>query len=249
MTQQTDKTQTVTIQQEQRQDPIVIDLTDGVSFTEFLLVVLVLTTFLSKVSSVFSTGQKIYNSIIYINKDELLLRVEIQKLCDQLLAITYAQRVLIGLFHNGTQDNMGFHEKKMSVLVESHNDTTQPVRGALQSVPIDKMAAEILSSDTKNYKTVVRGSTDTPCDLQMDSIGITRKDYRTFCGTKKEIYGIINIHYSKEPAQHFLTDPARVKQVNKITRRIEHILERIKSPDTPKWRRFIGGLVKEFTGQ
>ncbi len=239
-------TRTITIEQEQYQPPKIIDLHDGLSLTEILLIILVLTSFLSKLSPLVSTGQKIYNSIIYINKDELKLRLELQKLCDQLLAITYAQRVVIGLFHNGTQDLLGFHEKKMSVFVESCTDTIKPIKNQLQAVPINYMLEEILLSDTKEYQTITRSDLDSACDLHMDSLDITRKDFRTFRGVRKEIYGIINFHYNTEPSEHFLDDPARTKQVRDITRRIEHILETIKAPGTPKWQRFIGGLVKQF---
>ena len=237
----------VTIQQEQHEPPKVIDTTDGMSMTEWLLVILVLTSFLSKVLPLVQTGEKIYNSIIYINKDELRLQLELQKLCDQLLAITYAQRVVIGLFHNGTQDVLGFHEKKMSVYIESCTDDIPSIKATTQAVPINFMLEEILLSDTKYYQTVVRSDLDSPCDLHMDSLGITRKDFRTFRGVRKEIYGIINFHYTIEPEEHFLDNPQRRKQVQKITRRIETILETIKSPHTPKWQRFVTGLVRNFT--
>ena len=240
-----DNPQTIIIQEESKPHSV-IDLSDGINGTEILLVLLVLTSFFSKVTPVLKTGEKIYNSIIYINKDELRLQIELQKLCDQLLAITYAQRVIIGLFHNGTQDLLGFHEKKMSVFVESCTDTIKPIKQDLQAVPINYMLEEILLSDTKEYQTITRSDLDSPCDLHMDSLGITRKDFRTFRGVRKEIYGIINFHYNMEPDEHFLDDPHRTKQVQQITRRIEHILETIKAPHTPKWQRFIGGLVKNF---
>ena len=241
-----DNPQTIIIQQEEKPTQHIIDLSDGINGTEILLILLVLTSFFSKVTPVLKTGEKLYNSIIYINKDELRLQIELQKLCDQLLAITYAQRVVIGLFHNGTQDLLGFHEKKMSVFVESCTDTIRPIKQDLQGIPINYMLEEILLSDTKEYQTIVRSDLDSACDLHMDSLGITRKDFRTFRGVRKEIYGIINIQYNKEPEEHFLDDPHRTKQVQQITRRIEYILETIKAPHTPKWQRFIGGLVKNF---
>lgn len=237
----------IVIQQEQHEPAKIINPSDGMSMTDWLLVILVITSFLSKVIPLVQTGEKIYNSIIYINKDELRMQLELQKLCDQLLAITYAQRVVIGLFHNGTQDALGFHEKKMSVYTESCTDHTSPIKATTQSVPIDCMLEEILLSDTEYYKTVVRSHLDTPCDLHMESLGITRKDFRTFKGVRKEIYGIINFHYTIEPEEHFLDNPQRRKQVQKITHRIQTILETIKSPDTPKWQRFVTGLVRNFT--
>ena len=146
-----DNTQTIIIQEEKPTQHF-IDLSDGINGTEILLVLLVLTSFFSKVSPVLKTGEKLYNSIIYINKDELRLQIELQKLCDQLLAITYAQRVVIGLFHNGTQDLLGFHEKKMSVFVESCTDTIRPIKQDLQGIPTNYMLEEILLSDTKEYR-------------------------------------------------------------------------------------------------
>lgn len=240
-------TRTIIIQEQKHIQEKIIDITDGMNTTEFLLIILVLTSFFSSVLPFLMTGRKIYNSVIYLNKNDLRLQLELQKCLDQLLAITYADRVIIGLFHNGTTDNLGFHQKKMSVYAESCTDQTKSIRRHLQAIPIENILEEILAADTKQYQTVTRGTTDNQCDLHLDSLGISRKDFRTFRRVKKEIYGIINCHYMQEPEEHFLNDPHRTKQVALITQKIEQILEKIKAPNTPKWLRFIGSLVRQYT--
>lgn len=236
----------VIVQPESYTPPRIIDFSNGVTPSEIIIILLVLTSFFSKVIPVVQTGQKVYNSIIYINKDELKLKIELQKLLDQLLVITYADRIVIGLFHNGSQDLLGFHEKKMSVYAEACTDIIAPVKEKLQAIPINYMLEEILMADTIYYQTVVRSDLNSACDIHMDSLQIVRKDFRTFRGVRKEIYGIINFHYANQPEEHFLEDSFRTRQVDQITRRIEHILESIKAPNTPKWKRFLSGLVKNF---
>jgi len=228
---------------EQQKQPI--DFSNGIQAGELLLLAFLFYGIVSKVAPIVITGRKVYHSLIYINKDELKLQVELQKLLEQILAVSYGDRVIIGLFHNGTKDNLGFHLQKMSVYAEAHTDNLPPQKPQLQCIPVDYIREEILIADSEYYQTIKRGTLDSMCDKHMDDIGIIRKDSRTFRGVKREIYGIINIHYAQEPEGLWQDDLHRERQVNKITSRIQQILERIKNPGVPKWRRFIAGWIHQ----
>lgn len=220
-----------------------IDFSDGINGTEAFFLLLIFTLIISKFTSAIEPAKKVIESLTYVSKEDLELLNDIENCMQRLMSATQSDRIIIGLFHNGTTDKLGFHEKKISAIFEV-TDRLKPTKDQVQSIPIDFVKEEILLADDKYFQTYKRGNLHSRCDEYLDRIGIVRKDFKLL-KDNRSIYGLINIHFLVEPEEHYLDNPSRIKQISYITSQLEYFLDKYRKPNQPKWRRYLTKLFKK----
>lgn len=215
-----------------------IDLSNGVGVGELFWVLLSLGIGgkLLFMIPIYKAARSASAKFVFVSKEELRLKNEIDALCNRLMSIMGADRVILGFFHNGTKNALGIHEKKVSAMFEV-TDRLRPIKDQVKSVPIEKVNAELSLCDTK-WQTIVRTDRETLCDQYLDRVDSCQKDFK-FLSKGNNNIGIINVFYLTPPETHFLDETEdglkMLRQVNVLMSKLEYNVLLYLKPDESAW--------------
>lgn len=120
----------------------------------------------------------------------------VEDILENILLLTKADRVCVGVFHNG--DNWGsFHFLKMSIIYEATKPGIQSFKKRFQAVPIENILTEIKNITSTEFK-VFTYSEDLSqgCKQHMDASGLSSIASRLISKGENEdnIIAVINCH-------------------------------------------------------
>lgn len=234
-----DNIEVINIKTEIKQPPsLLIDLKravglDQYSDTSFILYILLFFFGVQKLNELFSfiknllmIPKKVEDTYNFITKEDIKLLDKLDDLMNQLLGITGADRIVIAKVHNGTYDNTGAHEMKFSIVYEVVSYRAKSTKKDVQNIHINYIKEEISQGSNKHFQRIERSDLNSLCDLYLDKIGIQCKDYKllTF---NKQIYGILDIHWTVKPSNNYYDDPYTKNRFNVIVSSMEETLQSI----------------------
>lgn len=215
-----------------------IDLSNGVGVGELFWIItsLAVTGRLLFLIPMYKAARSASANFVFVSKEELRLKNEIEALSNRLMSIMGADRVVLGFFHNGTKNALGIHEKKVSAMFEV-TDRLRPIKDLVKSIPIEKINSELSLCDSK-WQTIQRTERETLCDQYLDRVDSCRKDFK-FLSKGPNNIGMINVFYLTEPNIHFLDETedalAKLKQVNVLMSKLEYNVLLYLKPDESTW--------------
>lgn len=199
---------------------------EGSSFIAFLILSSsVLSLIISIVNHLNILTLPIRNRITeYTNKErEQILIVE--NTLREYLVIAGCQRVVIGLFHNGTSVG-AIHFKKMTISHECTTNETISIKSKFDNVSLAKLDQELNKSSSYSF---------TKFDIKDDSLPVGCKSYMSENGiqrvltrlltNRKGIYGILELHYTETPAFDVINNKELLLQLESVHRKVCTLLD------------------------
>ncbi|MBE9234287.1 hypothetical protein IQ231_22220 [Cuspidothrix issatschenkoi LEGE 03284] len=166
------------------------------------------------------------NAITYLTNNHLHEVREIENILSEMLAVTQCHRIAVGLFHNGK--SVGKHHfNKMSVFYEVEAPGINPLKDALQNIPLSKIYDEIEMSSGESFIKVsaLDKSLKSRCVMHLNSIGVKELLSRLLIAPNKGIYGIIQLHWVENTTENILENPVMLSQLNKLFNRLVTSIE------------------------
>jgi hypothetical protein len=135
--------------------------------------------------------------------------VLISGLLNQIMAYTEADRVLVGLYHDGDVFINNTHYLKLSVVFEVTGSGVSRVSRAIRNIPLTCMLSDLQSiRSAAGFFAISTKDIGGDCAKYLESIGVNGKLDHMIMWKKKEI-GILSLHFVKTT----LTE-AKIKSVN-----------------------------------
>jgi hypothetical protein len=161
------------------------------------------------------------NIIAYINKDSVKQKKKIEQILIELRALTDADRVVVGLFHNGTSVG-SFHFTKLSLAYESLKTGITSLRKRYKDIDVTGIEDELLTyqSDKFTRNAISDVNVDNGCKQYLNSIGLEAVYTRLIPvnGEKNNYYGVIQIQFASEHNDEISED--RLKEIEKTYNRL-----------------------------
>lgn len=196
----------------------------------FLLIGVINTILNSRIISIV----KNHNILSYINKDKIKEIILIERLLEDLLILTNASRVSVGIFHNG--QNIGsFNFKKMSVIYEAKKNKVSSIKDLYKNVDFSKLKTHILRLNSDSFVKYTINDEDI-LDACKDYLDINDMDTVYSRLLKNDIgeYGVIEIQYLTDNLENINSVELKNNEVeklyNKISRLLRYVIEEKKIP-------------------
>lgn len=201
-----------------------VNVTDGVSLSEvfWVIVILIISGKAASIVKAFIAASKASATFVFVSKEEVVLKQTIMEYCNRILQETGADRIDIGLFHNGTQNQLKVHEKKLSVMFEA-TGRLKPIKDQTQAIPIERIAEELAICET-HWVSVKRGEKGTRCDAYLDRVDSIRKDFKFLSTEGNKNFGLINLFYLEMPLDDHMDDKSTAMRVENLTNKLEYAL-------------------------
>lgn len=169
------------------------------------------------------------NVIAYINKDSVQQKKKIEQILLELRALTDADRVVVGLFHNGTSVG-SFHFTKLSLVYESLKTGITSLRKRYKDIDVTGIEGELLTyqSDKFTRNAVSDINVDNGCKQYLNSIGLESVYTRLIPvnGEKNSYYGVTQIQFASEHNDEISQD--RLKEIEKTYNRLLTALDYVR---------------------
>jgi len=195
------------------------------------------------------------NMIRYISKKELGQTEEIEDTLKEFLWISHADRVCVGIFHNGQRVGQ-LHYDKVSVFYEETGPNIKYIKHNIQNVNLSKVYKHIINTPENSFSKFSRdddAATNINFSKFLDSISINTVYSRLLIDPKslegkndeKLIYGIVELHYIDSPGKDKLIDPIKVRELDIVFNKLAALLDtRIRK--TNKLTQFITNAIKSI---
>lgn len=147
-----------------------------------------------------------------------------RELLAQLALISGADRVLLGLYHNGHLDSSGFHLSKLQVIAGYFSPGVSQVGEYLRTIPVSEVfeLRHLWSSNTGIHSfDITDENLSTGCKTYMEVREIKcLRNITLMAGTQVEV-GVIGLHYCRNacPCESTVNDPAFqavIKELSKL---------------------------------
>lgn len=175
------------------------------------------------------------NVIAYITKDGIKQRKKIESILLELRGLTAADRITVGLFHNGTSIG-SFHFTKMSVPYEVTKPGITSNRKRLQNVDLSNIEEELFNYKSNKFTRLSLNNINLPIDCAnyLNSVGLEVVYGRLIpVLNTKEYYGVIELQFASETNDEITEE--RLQEVEKIYSRLlvalDYVRRNKKIPD------------------
>lgn len=160
----------------------------------------------------------------------------VEDILENILLLTEADRVCVGVFHNG--DKWGsFHFMKMSIIYEAKRPGIQSFKKTFQSVPIERLIEEIKSVSEGYFSLFNKSdSLSVGCQQHMDANGISAISSRLISKNQDKesdrVIAVINCHkITGSFDQELFEQPEVVREFNRLCWALTRINESKSLPD------------------
>lgn len=161
------------------------------------------------------------NVIAYINKDSVQQKKKIEQILLELRALTDADRVVVGLFHNGTSIG-SFHFTKLSIGYESLKTGISSLRKHCKDVDLTGVEDELLSYNSESFIRNSISDIDVNVNYKkyLNSVGLEAVYSRLVAVNNKDnnYYAVVQIQFASEHNDEISED--RLKEVEKTYNRL-----------------------------
>lgn len=157
--------------------------------------------------------------ISFITKDDIKFTEQIEDILNQLLVLVNCDRVVIGIFHNGS--SLGhLHNSYVSIEYEVTADGISSIKEEVKKIPIRKIQTEISNGLETSNKFIKYNRKDNnlpqKCIQHLDNINVEEIWSRLLITENKEAYAILQFQWVKSPIYNIETDYIRLEQTYRI---------------------------------
>lgn len=198
-----------------------------------------------------------------LTKKDLRQTEEIESILDRLLWVTKADRVCVGILHNG-QKVGDLHFDKISVFYEATGPNIISIKHQLQEISLAKVYKHILNTSETCFSKFSRDEdTDKLKDFSfskfLDSMSINTVYSRLLLGEKKlinslfskkeqvekrEIYGIVELHFILPPNKEEFYDSKNIRELDIVFNKLAVSLDKLIKPKG-KLNQYLTNLFKK----
>lgn len=168
------------------------------------------------------------NVISYLSKEDIKQRQMVEGILKEMLGLSNAHRVVIGLFHNGTSVG-SLHFQKMSVFYEALSPSASSLKMAFKDVEAYKLEQEVLKGSPDKFSKYSRQDPDLDpeCKKYLDTQGLNTI-YSRLLVSKKGVFGILEIQYVEDVELEVLHNNYVSRQLEQIFNKLRRALENVR---------------------
>ena len=170
------------------------------------------------------------NVISFIRRDDIETTREVENILHELLALSKCDRIVIGVFHNGTKIGK-IHKNLMTVFYETRANGIASIKDTVVNIPVELIYDQIINclDNPLEFIKYSRVDKDLPlkCIEHLDTIRVAEGWERILINKKNEAYAILQFQWINPPTENLKLNVERMDQIQTVFNRLKNTLEKI----------------------